>query len=157
MFPSSLIWRRKWVWNERRPSCFSGLWSLLDDSLCSCCICLWCLWEPWAANSLGGAKSIYYVRICGFSYTLKIKMITQRGQFVIFWTSWPDQGPVNAMAFLSLDEPRMTSRTCSTCWFLDPVLGCKARFSKGGAWESAFIKSFPVDPMLSKYKSWSSS
>lgn len=62
-----------------------------------------------------------------------------------------NKGLVNAVVFLSLDELRIT---CSICWFLGPIPALWARLSKDGAWDCAFIKSFPGDFMLSKDKSW---
>lgn len=43
-----------------------------------------------STDSLGGAKSMYYVRTCGFPYTLRNKMATQRGQSVIKFTELLD-------------------------------------------------------------------
>lgn len=43
-----------------------------------------------STNSLGEAKSMYYVRTCGFPYTLRNKMATQRGQSVIKFTELLD-------------------------------------------------------------------
>lgn len=124
-----------------------------------------------SANSLGGEKSMHYDRPVGCHIHLEIRW-QPRGASLssnllnfLARSSYHDivalirtfeKGLVNAMVFLSLDEPRMTSGNYSTCWFLGPTPCRWARFSKGVSGNMPFIRSFPGDPMLSKYKSWSS-